>query len=649
MGLILSVWEKLFVTGRYKRKQYEKNAVYHQDRSVKTLCSMVLSQLKADFDAKISLKSNDIFGGGLRYPVKQIYNLIDECEIVSFDVFDTMIFRPVARPTDIFGFLELDNHIFDFKRLRIQAEILARKYTNKPNAEINLRDIYTQFDKLHSCSIDQMVKAEEEIEKKLAFANPFILEIYKYAKLKNKKIIAVSDMYISSDVIKSILESNQYYVDDIFVSCDIGCNKRDSALQKYVSDKMGSRKVVHIGDSLKNDIKASEKVGWKTFHIQNINILGHKKRAFIDDTFEGSLYAGIINSALYSGCFGKKSPQYMYGYLYGGLLTLGFCQWLKEIKRSTNAEHIIFLGRDCKVIKEIYDRMYNSNEDSYMEISRMAILPILADVAYDNFLLEAFERRINSGKTISEAFESVGIKVDINVLFEGKMGADDLLNRSMYGRFKQLMYEKRDDIVLAYKEKYSILKEFLDSYFKDKEKVIVVDLGWRGSTILYLRDYLKKKAYDIEVVGAMMGMADTESSYVSSSSKDMNNYLFSPLDKKRACVKNKEICYDNSRFMFEYMYTSTDNSVIGYVKSDDIIIPVREKKNTSKNIRYIKSVHKGIIDFVQRYKKLTGEYASRLFIDQSLVNELIGHCLEKNSIEELFSGFEESADTTHGY
>ena len=101
--------------------------------------------------------------------------------------------------------------------------------------------------------------------------------------------------------------------------------------------------------------------------------------------------------------------------------------------------------------------------------------------------------------------------------------------------------------------------------------------------------------------------------------------------------------------MFEYMYTSTDNSVIGYVKSDDIIIPVREKKNTSKNIRYIKSVHKGIIDFVQRYKRLTGEYASRLFIDQSLVNELIGHCLEKNSIEELFSGFEESADTTHGY
>lgn len=294
------VWEKHLTNNKNKRKKYEENALYFSDRSVKTLAYMSLSQIKADVVSKLSEKSNDLYTE-FSYPIDRFYKQIDKSDIVSFDIFDTLLFRPVSKPIDMFWFLEIDNHIFDFRRMRVQAELQARKYSGKQNGEINIYDIYERFAIMHDCDAKEMAKAELQLEYKLCFRNEFSYKLYEYAKSKNKKIIAVSDMYLPSAFLRKILRKNGFDIEDIFVSCEAKRNKHNGELQRFVSERFNQAKILHIGDNLKCDIIESKTVGWDTIHIKNVNKLGHQKRAYIDNSFVGSIYSGLVNANIYNG------------------------------------------------------------------------------------------------------------------------------------------------------------------------------------------------------------------------------------------------------------------------------------------------------------------------------------------------------------
>lgn len=648
MGIVSYVWDSFFVNTRDKRKKYSANSIMYQDRHIKTLAYMALSQLRAEYLAKMSCKKD-----GIKYlsslPYNSIYSTIDNCDVVSFDVFDTLLFRPVARPVDLFWFLELDNEIFDFKKLRITAELQARKIVSSRNGEVTLRDIYIQFNKLHKCSVDDMVRAEEELEVKLCYGNPCAIKLYEYAKKAGKKIIVTSDMYLSSDVIRKMLVKNGIDVDEIYVSGEMGASKRSSFLQKELSKKYSKKSILHIGDDPVSDIRSSKTAGWQTVRLDNVNCIGHLCRAYVDDTFEGSVYSGIINSELYNGCFSEHSLQYMYGYVYGGLLTLGFCQWLNETVVSSGADKILFLGRDCKVIKQVYDSLYPASRNSYVEISRFAILPMLADISFENYLLEGFERRINSGYSFERLFKSVGIEQLMPELLSNKFSKDDVLNRNNYESFCNMMYEKRELICNHYKELYSLFKDYISSKIGDVKKLVIVDVGWRGSTIRFLNEYFMSVGEPVSVIGAMFGMCDSDSSYVSESAGLIKSYLFTSSDRYKSVIRGKEICFNDSRFMFEYMFTSTDNSVIGYKKNNEVIEPVRENKDITVNNKYVREVHEGILDFVNLYKERTGEYLYKIHIGSNLTYRLMSSFIERNNKDKVFPGFNESKSTVHGY
>ena len=125
-------------------------------------------------------------------------------EVISFDVFDTCIFRPFENPVDLFYLLEAKNGVINFNTLRIDAEASARQKTGKPNFEVDIYDIYEEIS--HRCRLKKE-DAEKEIslEKEVCYANPYMLKVFKILKKKNKKLIAISDMYLPSKVINDML------------------------------------------------------------------------------------------------------------------------------------------------------------------------------------------------------------------------------------------------------------------------------------------------------------------------------------------------------------------------------------------------------------------------------------------------------------
>ena len=183
-------------------------------------------------------------------------------DVVSFDVFDTLVLRPLDKPTDLFRMLERDNGLFDFHDNRIQAEADARR--KKKNKEVNIYDIYEELVPRYGLDSREAAKREIEAEIQICFANDELTTLYQILKEKKVCMVAVTDMYLPSQTIRRILDGCGFSaIKPIFVSCEYGAGKTGGILQRIVQDKMGDTlKFIHIGDNLDSDIRGSIAAGW---------------------------------------------------------------------------------------------------------------------------------------------------------------------------------------------------------------------------------------------------------------------------------------------------------------------------------------------------------------------------------------------------
>lgn len=196
--------------------------------------------------------------------LQKMAETLSQYDVVSFDVFDTLIFREVDKPTELFYGLEGKNGLFDFHDNRILAEAAARRNSGKPNGEVNLFDIYQELSKHYMLDTEKGVNEELAAEKAVCYANPVMKELYQMLVSKGCRIIAVSDMYIPGKRLRELLGNCGYAdIECVFVSCDHGVGKGTGSLQKLVQSKLGgSLRFVHIGDNYSSDVQGSEMAGW---------------------------------------------------------------------------------------------------------------------------------------------------------------------------------------------------------------------------------------------------------------------------------------------------------------------------------------------------------------------------------------------------
>ncbi len=648
MSLIYKIWENFLVNDIYKRKKYEENSVYYIKRDVRSLSFFAASQLYYSYNAKKS-KRRDELKGKFSPDYNLIFKKIDNADIVSFDIFDTLLFRPVSKPTDLYYFVERDLQIPDFKRMRIQAENNLKNKNFNEKQFANCKIIYDYINHMNNGITEADYTVEEKTELNICFKNDTAFRIYQYAKEKGKKMICVSDMYHSSEFLKELLENNGYVFDDIIVSCEYFCNKMSGELQKSVINKYPNQKILHIGDNPVGDIKQFKRNGFDTFYLPNVNKIGHKYRAYVDYNLEGSVVSGIVNAKRYSGLMDDKSKYYKYGYMYLGALTLGFADWLKDNCLSDINAKVLFVGRDCKVVKDIFDLRYPDSQSEYFETSRLALLPLEAAASYDNFLEDAFKRRFfDKNYTIQMAFDSVGINVSLDTFSGNPFANDEIVTREKWYEFKQMMYENSKIILDNYKKYLAAFDKYIGSIIGNSKKIVIVDLGWRGTSIIFVKKYLEMKNIDIEVKGAMFGSSD---SYISQNfimDGTIKNYIFGPfIGIKNTFVGKKEIHASDNLYFMEYAYTSLDNSVVGYEVKDGEAYVLREKRDLHSNVPIVNDIHMGIKDFCNDFINHLGKYAKDFRIDSDIAYMPFVNFMKKNSSLKFFDGFSEDNVNIH--
>ncbi|MBS4763581.1 MAG: HAD-IA family hydrolase [Brachyspira sp.] len=291
-----------------------------------------------------------------------IYEEIKKHDIISFDIFDTLLIRPYIKPTDLFLHIEKLYKIKGFHKNRIMAEKLARgKYIDYE--DITLNQIYEEIDDKYKL----FKEIEIELEERILTIHKENKEIYDYALSLGKKIIIVSDMYLPKEVIEKILIKNNYtnYY-KLYLSSDLMLTKASANLYKYIINDLRVKPstIMHLGDNYHSDFENARLYGIDAFFIEKIidiflksNIRAEKLLHKDKNNIGVSIMFGL--SAL--SCFNKndknKENNYRrnFGFIYGGPAVFSYMNWLKKQIIKENIKEVLFVARDGYSLKKVFD------------------------------------------------------------------------------------------------------------------------------------------------------------------------------------------------------------------------------------------------------------------------------------------------------
>lgn len=324
-----------------------------------------------------------------------IYEDIDEHDVICFDIFDTLLMRRTYHPYDIYLILE--------KRLKSENTITGNTEFAKIRREAELSGSHMTFDGIYDyiaqrCmwdkSTEDMVKeAELSCEIDNIVIREDIYKLFKYAKMKNKKVCLVSDMYFSEKYMKRILsffEIGEY--DGLFVSCDYGKSK-GAGLFGICKEKVSGQNYLHIGDDYNSDFIGAKKEGIDGIKINKSNeIMDRYMRTLkrYENEYNCRIWQGRINAVFYNSPFvdmGKaqmdcRESAFEIGYYFYAPLVKEYIEGLIEVVSDRNTDKILFAARDGFILNNVYKELY---EDSvkvpsyYFYISRKAALGIEED------------------------------------------------------------------------------------------------------------------------------------------------------------------------------------------------------------------------------------------------------------------------------
>lgn len=527
-----------------------------------------------------------------KYDIDYIISEIDKYDVISFDIFDTLLKRNVSKPTDVFKYMETKYSKVGFAQTRINAEKKARKQ-NK-TGEITLEEIYKEMP--YDYSSQEMISESE-----LLARNSAMIKVFRYALDRKKKVIITSDMYLPESFIRSILKREGIDgFDRLFISSTLNKTKHSGKLFDILNKEYDNLKILHIGDSYYSDYIMPKKKGIFSIHIPTYVDKGTYKLN------GSSIEKNILNTFLNNTLPDKCSDYYRFGYEKFGMFLWGYSKWLYDSIKQENIEDIYFFSRDGLIMKDAFDILYSDVNTHYLEVSRRSLrVPIL----WMNYELSHVLDMISPSKLVSlrSIFDGVGLNIEDYKNLIGKYGfnSETIFDRTSILKnndLKRMYLHLSEDIEKNSKKEY----ENLIRYLKQENvsgKIAIVDIGWSGGMQRYLIETLNKLKIESEIKGYYVGVADY---YVRNlkvvPSLDLNGYLFDfSRDKNAVDLRSAFVG------LFESFFLEQDGSVEKYECVNNRMIAKRlpyeyvvDGKYT-KEYYNVKEIQQGALDFIAKF------------------------------------------------
>lgn len=320
-------------------------------------------------------------------------HLLPAAAVVTFDIFDTLLVRKTAVPTDVFRLIEATNPNYaGFADERISSERRARHLVND---EILLDDIYDTI----SPKFRHLKEKELAVEARALLRNAPIFELYQKAVAAGKRVAVISDMYLPASFLKSVLAREGYtQIEAIFVSGELRQSKCvEGHLFVHAANSMGvsTSQLLHVGDNRHSDYDMPLKVGAQAVHIPMLRelFLTHPDARFCmrnDAWLSHSVHNALVMHYDGNGSYFRKL-----GFMLGGPLALGYLTWIDKEIRLSKADCVLFVARDGWLLRQLYERYFNKDarRTGYVYFNRILGLKAFATYLDEPHYLAILLRR----------------------------------------------------------------------------------------------------------------------------------------------------------------------------------------------------------------------------------------------------------------
>ena len=574
-----------------------------------------------------------------------------EVKVISFDVFDTLVSRPFAKPMDIFVMLNkpftqlfgIKSYV-DFASIRHNSEERCHKIWKslKPGVEEpRLDDIYNEISSTYGYDREKLRIIEQlEIQNEIRFSFPRKsgCELFELAKSAGKKVILVSDMYLPRSCIEAVLQKcgiSGY--DKLYLSNEYHLTKHSGRLYRVIARDLDGiakgRQILHIGDNYDSDVKRAQEAGFDTQHFPAAIGLFQGRNPGI---YTGKSFSKIFDIAdrytdmnlsyySYTGLrcclamvankifdfpfvsFNKNSdlnadPVFV-GYYVVGMHIFALARWLIQQTKDKGVRKIHFAARDGYLIKQAYDILSEGlegvPESNYIRVSRKSFA--IADI-YSFADMHSVVQKLNYASqtpdSIFELFRPVMSEKSIEKyekLSTSKKSSCNsrFVDKDQFAAFMKDFY--RDYLTDADFESYrNAVKSHFASVFAPED--VFFDVGYSGRVELVLNKLLGFRI---------------RSFYIHSNNESL---------EKRCALGDIEntVFYDFKPLVTgvvrEHIISELAPSTIGYTVENGVFEPVFDKFDMNYPTVFVTDeVQKSAVEFVRDMRSAFGEDAVWLY------------------------------------
>ncbi|WP_328795816.1 HAD family hydrolase [Halosaccharopolyspora lacisalsi] len=461
------------------------------------------------------------------------------CSVVSLDVFDTILWRRVPRPVDLFELLgarlrrdgRAPEWLTDtsFRRMRVVAEEQARHRNRSHGSEVSLFEIWQEMplSLFGDAPIEELVRAELELEREFTVVDLDVAEVIDSAAKHDVPVALVSDTYFTGDQLDHLLDRPELALPEdvrVFRSLHHGTDKASGLWQSVLGElECGPEQVVHVGDNEEADHTTPASSGVRTVHYRRI-----------DDDFEPVLDRERLAAELSGDSAERLSPEHgdfgltslraktlsfapdhpdraldtawRYGASVLGPVLTGFAEWVASRAHHAGNSVVWCPMREGELLSRLVNdaaaaRGWNV-EAKPVWLSRQVTAVALVD-PYDRDSVHEFIRksyRLTVGQLLAMLNLRPGDVPTLSTALNTLLDHGEIIDRvtDVMTETPHLTNSLAASVTTA---RERLLRSLRKSGALDSTDLTLVDLGWGGTIQWQLARILRKAQVDVAVSG----------------------------------------------------------------------------------------------------------------------------------------------------
>lgn len=506
---------------------------------------------------------------------EHLTRLVNENEVVSIDLFDTLVMRQTLFPTDIFEIIDAKLRergiaIADFSKKRLESEKYLSKCMAPTLVEIYsyMRDTY----KVREIAPEELAELEWSIDYDLVIPRQEMCDFMSEICNQGKEIYIVSDTYYSTDqLIKLLDKCGITFYTDIFASCEYKTGKTGLLFER-MKDRISGKSCLHIGDDVVADVENAEKYGIASCQIYSgVELLELAGYLGLWDNMEQlteRIKVGMFVSRLFNSPFQFETKErrisvknaYDIGYIFFAPMISDFVIWFEEQVKRYDLKNIWFCARDGYLIKKLYDELKSDIPSVYFLTSRTAAIRAGVENEQD---IEYVREMKFSGTLAEQLWERFGIsgscRIDQNTTSQERLSildySDEILKKVSVNRKNYMMYIDRLKMQNGDVAFFDFVAKGTSQMYMER----LVANHLKGLYFLQLEEeYMRDKGLDIV---SFYKKEERDSSAIFDNYYILETMLTSPMPSVKEFDENGEPCYAQE--------TRKDKDIVCFLKAQE--------------------------------------------------------------------------------